>query len=128
MNCDTHFYKVIDGDKEYYLPESICCKTDCTINPLFKGLAHEYYGNKHQDQTTDYIKDVKIEMGIDITKSYVAQHNGQKVTKVVYKNKKSKWDDNRFLPDTNLKEGYDKTGCDCPDDDTPDNPNSIRNE
>lgn len=113
MTEDLHYLEVIVDGVTYYIPKNICCITKCTVNPMFAGMAHNYYGNKHQDQTTDYIRDVKTEMGIDIRKSYVAQHNGSVIQKIAWKQKKDKWDHNRFMEETNTKE-YEKPTCECP--------------
>lgn len=99
------YYMVLIDKVPYFIPESISIKTTEMINPLFVGQGSEYWGNKYQDQTTDYIKDVASEMRIDITKSYKAQHNGENVIRIMGGTKPSLWDDNMFLKNTNSKEG-----------------------
>ena len=82
-------YKITVDEVDYWVPEYVLVDIgDSMIDPPAQDQ-FGYFRDKYQDTTTDYIKEVKEIMDIDIKKAYLPQHEGdsdKELMKIVKRN------------------------------------------
>lgn len=84
-----YWHYIIEVDEvEYSIPAYACVFVGDSNVELPEEDQFDYWKNKYQDDTTDYVKEVKKLMGIDIRKAFIPQHEGDADAELMRKVKK----------------------------------------